>query len=219
MWLVLFKYVLIGPLLRALTRPVVTGLDNFPAEGPVVVAANHLAVVDSFVIALILPRRITFLAKQEYFTGAGIRGRLQRWFFLSTGQVPIDRRGGTAGESALREAIAIVKRRGVWAIHPEGSRSPDGRLHRGRTGVMRVALATDAPVVPLALTGTDRVNPRGKRLWRPSRVRVAVGPPLDLSRYCVDHPGDVRRATDHLMVTLSQMSGQEYVNTYARQSD
>jgi 1-acyl-sn-glycerol-3-phosphate acyltransferase len=218
MWLLFFKYVLIGPLLRALTRPVVTGIDNFPAEGPVVVAANHLAVVDSLVIVLVLPRRITFLAKQEYFTGVGIRGRLQRWFFSATGQVPIDRRGGAAGESALREAIAIVEGGGVWAIHPEGSRSPDGRLHRGRTGTMRVALATDVPVVPVALTGTDLVNPRGKRLWRPGRVRVVVGSPLDLSGYSVDRPGDVRRATDHLMATLSQMSGQEYVDTYSRQS-
>ena len=218
MWYWLFKYVLIGPFLRLVARPRVVGLSNFPPTGPVVVAANHLAVVDSLVMVLVLPRRVTFVAKEEYFTGTGIRGCVQRWFFSATGQLSIDRRGGAASASALDEAVAIVGAGGVWGIHPEGSRSRDGLLHRGRTGVMRVALATGAPVLPLALRGTDRVNPPGARLWRPGKVDVVVGQPLALSRFSADSPTDVCEATDHLMATLSRLSGQQYVDSYTQRA-
>jgi 1-acyl-sn-glycerol-3-phosphate acyltransferase len=182
------------------------------------VAANHLAVVDSLVMVLVLPRRVTFVAKAEYFAGRGIRGYVQRWFFSATGQLSIDRRGGIASVSALDEAVAIVGAGGVWGIHPEGSRSRDGLLHRGKTGVMRVALATGAPVVPLALKGTDRVNPPGARLWRPGKVDVVVGQPLVLSQFSADSPTDVREATDHLMATLSRLSGQQYVDSYTQRA-
>ncbi|PVY33828.1 lysophospholipid acyltransferase family protein [Williamsia muralis] len=218
MWYWLFKYVLIGPFLRLVARPSVVGLSNFPPTGPVIVAANHLAVVDSLLMVLVLPRRVTFVAKAEYFTGAGIRGCVQRWFFLATGQLSIDRRGGAASVSALDEAVAIVGAGGVWGIHPEGTRSRDGLLHRGRTGVMRVALATGAPVVPLALRGTDRVNPPGARLWRPGKVHVVVGQPLVLSTFSADSPTDVREATDHLMAALSRLSGQQYVDSYTQRA-
>ncbi|MGK9272426.1 1-acyl-sn-glycerol-3-phosphate acyltransferase [Williamsia muralis] len=218
MWYWLFKYVLIGPFLRLVARPRVVGLSNFPPTGPVVVAANHLAVVDSLMMVLVLPRRVTFVAKEEYFTGRGIRGCVQRWFFSATGQLSIDRRGGVASVSALDEAVAIVGAGGVWGIHPEGSRSRDGLLHRGKTGVMRVALMTGAPVVPLALKGTDRVNPPGARLWRPGKVHVVVGQPLVLARFSADSPTDVREATDHLMATLSRLSGQQYVDTYTQRA-
>lgn len=124
MWYRLFKYVLLGPLLRLLGRPEVEGLRHVPKEGPVIIAANHLAVIDSLYLALVMPRRVTFLAKQEYFTGTGVKGRFQRWFFTASGQVPVDRTGGTAAADALAAATKILRSGGVWAIHPEGTRSP-----------------------------------------------------------------------------------------------
>jgi 1-acyl-sn-glycerol-3-phosphate acyltransferase len=207
----------VGPLVWLLTRPRVTGAGHVPARGPVVLAANHLSVVDSFVLCLVVRRPITFVAKSEYFTGGGARGALLRRFFRTAGQVPVDRSGAGAGDAALDAARALLDRGGVWGIHPEGSRSPDGRLHRGRTGVMRVALDRDVPVVPVVLRGTERVHRRGARWWRPARVRVTFLPPMDLStwRAMPDRRTAARRATDALMRRLASASGQEYVDTYA----
>jgi 1-acyl-sn-glycerol-3-phosphate acyltransferase len=200
-----------------LTRPRVRGAAVVPARGAAVIAANHLSVVDSFVLCLVVRRRLTFVAKSEYFTGHGVRGALLRWFFRTGGQVPVDRSGSGAGDAALDAARGILGRGGLWAIHPEGSRSPDGRLHRGRTGVMRVALAGDVPVIPVVLRGTDRVHRRGSRRLTPSRVTVEFLPPLDLSpwRGRADDRAAVREATDALMRELARASGQEYVDRYA----
>ncbi|MGX1811999.1 lysophospholipid acyltransferase family protein [Nocardia sp. NPDC055321] len=212
MWYWLLKHVLVGPVLRIMGRPKVEGLHHIPADGPVIIAANHLAVVDSLYLALILPRRITFIAKQEYFTTGGWRGRVNRWVMNATGQVPVDRSGGAAGGDSLSAAVGILRSGGIWGIHPEGTRSPDGRIYRGRTGVIRVAMETGAPVIPVVLSGTDRVNPRDRRFLRPAQVRISIGRP----RHFV--PADrhgVRRATDELMADLVRRSGRPYVDCYA----
>ncbi|WP_380050839.1 lysophospholipid acyltransferase family protein [Kribbella deserti] len=212
MWYHLFKYVLVGPVLRLLGRPTVVGREHLPAKGPVILAGNHLAVADSFYLCLMVRRRIIFIAKSEYFTAPGIKGRMLRWFYSATGQVPVDRSGGRAAADALEAATAILRDGGVWGIYPEGTRSPDGRLYRGKTGAMRVALATGVPVLPVVVKGTETVNPPGSRCWRFGRVEVKICPPLDLSAY---RPDQFRAATDHLMAVLREESGQEYVNTYA----
>lgn len=212
----LFKYVLIGPVLWVFGRPTIEGHRNIPRKGPVILAGNHRAVVDSFFLVLKVRRRITFVAKSEYFTGSGIKGALQRWFFGGAGQVPIDRSGADASRAALDTAVGILERGGVWAIYPEGTRSPDGRLHKGKTGVIRVALETGVPVIPVVVHGGDAVNPPGTRMWRFSKVHVSVGEPIDFSRYreLRSHQAVVRAATDELMAALCEQSGQEYVDLY-----
>jgi 1-acyl-sn-glycerol-3-phosphate acyltransferase len=208
---------LLSPIVWLFGRPVIEGGEHIPANGPVILASNHLAVADSFFLVLMIRRRITFVAKNEYFTGRGLKGLLVRWFFAAAGQVPIDRSSGSAAQGALDAATAILDGGGVWAIYPEGTRSPDGRLHKGKTGVIRVALATGAPVVPVVMSGTDTVNPPGTRRWRFGRVRIRICPPLDFSRY-QDFKDDrqvVRSATDELMLVLADNSGQEYVDRYA----
>ncbi|MGW5436204.1 lysophospholipid acyltransferase family protein [Nocardia asteroides] len=213
MWYPLCKHVLIGPLLRLLGRPQVEGLEHIPRTGPVIIAANHLAFIDSLYLALVIPRPLTFLAKQEYFTGTGLRGRAKRWFFTAAGQVPVDRTGGDAAADALAAATAILARGGAWAIHPEGTRSVDGRVYRGRTGALRVAMATGAPVVPVVLDGTDRMNPRGRKLLRFTKVRISIQP---ARRYpAAVHRAQVRVATDQLMQEIARQSGRPYVDRYA----
>jgi 1-acyl-sn-glycerol-3-phosphate acyltransferase len=208
---------ILTPLVWLLTRPRITGRGVVPPRGPAVIAANHVSMADSFVLCLVVRRKLTFVAKSEYFTGTGLRGGFLRWFFRTAGQVPVDRSGGGAGDAALDAARRLLHRGGLWAIHPEGSRSPDGRLHRGRTGLMRVALDLDVPVIPVVLAGTDRVHRRGSRWPTPSRVHVTFLPPLDLSRWRgrAADPEAVREATDALMRELARASGQEYVDRYA----
>lgn len=171
MWYRLFKYVLLGPALWVSCRPRIVGRDLLPATGLVIVAATHSAFIDSLLLCLVLPRRLTFVAKSDYFDRPGLRGRMQRWFFLAAGQIPIDRSGGDRAATTLATAISLVSGGGAWAIHPEGTRSCDGRVHRGHTGVMRVARATGAPVVPIALRGTERVNPPGSSDVAPASGR------------------------------------------------
>ncbi|WP_040812561.1 lysophospholipid acyltransferase family protein [Nocardia concava] len=212
MWYWLLKHVLVGPVLRLLGRPEIEGLHHVPADGPVIIAANHLAVVDSLYLCLVLRRKVTFIAKQEYFTEGGFRGRINRFVMNATGQVPVDRTGGSAGSDSLAAAVKILESGGIWGIHPEGTRSPDGRIYRGRTGVIRVAMQTGAPVIPVVLSGTDRVNPRNRRFLRPAKVRVSFGRPRHFL------PADqqaVRRATDELMAEIVQRSGRPYVDCYA----
>lgn len=211
------KHVVLGPVLRLLGRPQIVGAQHVPSSGPVILAGNHVTFADSLYLALAVRRPVTFVAKSEYFTGTGLFGRLNRWFYTAVGQVPIDRSGGDAAAGALRAATHILDGGGIWGIYPEGTRSPDGRLYKGRTGVMRVALATGAPVIPVVVTGTETVNPRPGR-WRFGRVRVEFCPPLDLERFraLADHPTIVRSATDQLMAQLHRTSGQEYVDSYAR---
>ncbi|MGC0365690.1 1-acyl-sn-glycerol-3-phosphate acyltransferase [Rhodococcus sp. 27YEA15] len=214
-----FKYLLIGPVLWLLGRPSVEGAEHIPRSGPVILAGNHRAVADSFYLVLAVRRRITFVAKSEYFTGTGIKGTLQRWFFRGSGQVPIDRSGADASRAALDTAVGILERGGVWGIYPEGTRSPDGRLYKGKTGVVRVALECGVPVIPVVVHGGDAVNPPGTRMWRYAKVRVTIGEPIDFSRFreLRGHPIVVRAATDELMAALQRQSGQEYVDVYGAQ--
>ncbi|WP_032377093.1 lysophospholipid acyltransferase family protein [Rhodococcoides fascians] len=217
MWYLLFKYVLIGPILRVLGRPSVVGGGNLPMTGPVIIAGNHLTVVDSFFLVLLVRRRVTFIAKSEYFTGRGIKGAALRWFYSATGQVPVDRRGADASAPALDAAKSILRQRKVWAVYPEGTRSPDGRLYKGKTGLARVAIETGAPVVPVVMHGTLGVNPVGSRMWRPGKVRMVVGEPLDFTRYAggENSRAILRATTDEVMAALATLSGQEYVDVYA----
>ncbi|MDF3318512.1 lysophospholipid acyltransferase family protein [Rhodococcus sp. C3V] len=210
----LFKYVLIGPVLWLFGRPTIEGQHHIPKKGPVILAGNHRAVVDSFFLVLMVRRRITFVAKSEYFTGTGVKGAMQRWFFGGAGQVPIDRSGADASRAALDTAIGILDKGGVWGIYPEGTRSPDGCLYKGKTGAIRVALETGAPVIPVVVHGGDAVNPPGTRMWRFSKVRITVGEPIDFSRYreLRGYQAVVRAATDELMAVLCDQSGQEYVD-------
>ncbi|MBS3695056.1 lysophospholipid acyltransferase family protein [Rhodococcus qingshengii] len=212
----LFKYVLIGPVLWLFGRPTIEGQHHIPKKGPVILAGNHRAVVDSFFLVLMVRRRITFVAKSEYFTGTGVKGAMQRWFFGGAGQVPIDRSGADASRAALDTAIGILDKGGVWGIYPEGTRSPDGCLYKRKTGAIRVALETGAPVIPVVVHGGDAVNPPGTRMWRFSKVRITVGEPIDFSRYreLRGYQAVVRAATDELMAVLCDQSGQEYVDVY-----
>jgi len=177
------KFVLVGPLLRLLCRPTIEGVEHVPEHGGAILASNHLAVVDSFVLPLLVSRRITFLAKAEYFTQPGFVGRLKKIFFTGVGQVPIDRSSGSAAHATLATAVRILREGRLLGIYPEGTRSPDGRLYKGKTGVARMALEAGVPVIPVAMIGTDRVNPIGSRMWRPRKVQIKIGEPLDFSRY------------------------------------
>ncbi|MFI6868382.1 lysophospholipid acyltransferase family protein [Nocardia sp. NPDC050406] len=212
MWYWLLKHVLVGPLLRILGRPRVEGLQHVPETGPVILAANHLAAIDSLYLSLVMPRRVKFLAKQEYFVGTGLRGWFIRQVMAVTGQVAVDRTGGSAAADSLAAAKGILAAGDVWAIYPEGTRSPDGRVYRGRTGVIRVAMETGAPVIPVVLSGTDRVQRRGRRCWRFGKVTVSFGRPRTFAP--ADRTG-VRAATDALMNDLVTRSGRRYVNCYA----
>ncbi|HVV10194.1 lysophospholipid acyltransferase family protein [Amycolatopsis sp.] len=213
----LLKYVLIGPLLKLLWPTKVTGREHIPAAGGAILASNHLAVADSFFMPVRVPRRVTFPAKSEYFTEKGVKGRLKKWFFTGVGQIPIDRSGGTAAQAALDTAIRLLREGSLLGIYPEGTRSPDGRLHKGKTGVARIALEAGVPVVPVAMIGTDKVNPIGSKMWWPRRLEIRFGAPLDFSRY-EGLSGDrfvERSITDEIMYALMELSGQEYVDIYA----
>lgn len=214
-WLV--KYVIVGPWLRLVYRPRVEGLEHVPRQGAVIIASNHLSFCDSVFLPLMVPRRITFLAKSDYFTGRGIKGRLVAWCFRSLGQVPIDRSGGRASEAAIATGVRVLHGGQVLGIYPEGTRSPDGRLYRGRTGVARMALDAGVVVVPVAMLGTDRVQPPGHAVPRLGRVGMRFGPPMDVSRYQgrAEDRFVLRSITDELMATLHALSGQEYVDVYA----
>jgi 1-acyl-sn-glycerol-3-phosphate acyltransferase len=213
----LLKYVFIGPLLRVFTRPKVEGLENLPKSGGVLLASNHLAVIDSFSLPLMIPRRMTFPAKREYFTGPGVKGKLKKWFFAGAGAVPIDRSSGSAATAALETCTRLLKEGWVVGIYPEGTRSPDGRLFKGKTGVARIALQAKVPVVPVAMIGTNRVNPIGSKMWYPHKVTIRIGKPLYFDRYeGLDGDRFVERSiTDEIMYDLMDLSGQEYVDVYA----
>ena len=213
----LLKYVVLGPLLRLLFRPDVRGLANVPASGPVILACNHLSFSDSIFTPLVVARRVTFVAKAEYFTGKGLKGRLMRSFFSGTGTIPVDRSGGKAAQAALDTLLRVLREGGVAGIYPEGTRSPDGRLYRGKTGVARLALESGALVVPVALLNTDEIQPTGTLMPKIKRVRLRFGVPLDFSRYATSR-GDrfVERAiTDEIMYELMALSGRPYVDVYA----
>jgi 1-acyl-sn-glycerol-3-phosphate acyltransferase len=213
----IMKYVLLGPLMRLAFRPRVEGAANLPRHGGALVASNHLAVLDSFVLPLMVPRRMAFPAKAEYFTQPGPVGTLKRWFFTGMGQVPIERGNGRAARAALDTGIGVLREGRLFGIYPEGTRSPDGRLYKGRTGVARMALEAGVPVVPVAMIGTDRANPVGSRYWRPHRIGIRIGAPLDFSRYhdITDDRQVERAITDEIMDAVRVLSEQEYVDVYA----
>jgi 1-acyl-sn-glycerol-3-phosphate acyltransferase len=211
------KFVLLGPFLRLLCRPTIEGLQHIPERGGAILASNHLAVVDSFFLPLLVPRRITFLAKSDYFTQPGVLGWLKKTFFSGVGQVPVDRSGGSAAQAAMNTAIRLLREDRLLGIYPEGTRSPDGRLYKGKTGVARMTLEAGVPVIPVAMIGTDKVNPIGSRMWRPHKVHIRVGAPLDFARYA-GMAGDrfiERSMTDEIMYALMELSGQTYVDMYA----
>lgn len=211
------KYILIGPFLRILFRPVLEGVENIPASGPVILASNHLSFSDSFFFPLMVPRRIIFLAKAEYFTGKGVKGRFSRVFFGAAGCVPIDRASGSAAEAALVTGARVLAEGHPLGIYPEGTRSPDGKLYRGKTGVARLALQTGVPVVPVAMLNTHQVQPVGHLIPKVMRVRMRVGKPLDFSRYAgmAGNRFVERSVTDQIMYDLLQLSGQQYRDVYA----
>ncbi|MHA3021071.1 lysophospholipid acyltransferase family protein [Mycobacterium sp. BMJ-28] len=212
-----YKHILMGPLLRLLGRPKVQGLEYVPDSGAVILASNHLAVADSFYLPLALRRRITFLAKAEYFTGTGFKGKLTKFFYSSTGQVPIDRTDADSAQAALTTAQRILADGKLLGMYPEGTRSPDGRLYKGKTGLARVALESGVPVIPVAMIGTDTVNPPGSKMWHFGRVEVRFGKPMDFSRFegLAGNRFIERAVIDEVMYELMRLSGQEYVDLYA----
>jgi len=206
---------LMTPLARLVYRPRVTGRRNVPKHGRVILASNHLSFIDSIVIPMVAPRRVQFLAKSQYFTGTGVRGRISRAFFTSIGAVGVVRGAGQASQEALRVSREIIESEGAFAVYPEGTRSLDGRLYRGRTGVAWLALTTGAPVVPVGLVGTDELQPVGARFPRIRRVSVHFGEPLDLSGHGSADSGRARRkATDEVMAAIHELSGQELAGCY-----
>lgn len=211
------KRLFVGPLLRLLYRPRVEGREHVPDTGPVILAGNHLAVIDSFLVPLVLPRQVFYLGKAEYVNGKGLKGRATAAFMKRIGLVPVDRSGGKASEAALQAGLKILDAGGIFGVYPEGTRSPDGRLYRGKTGVARVALASGAPVVPVVMVGTDRAQPAGRVIPKPMSIGIKFGPPLDFTRYqgCEDDRFILRAVTDEIMYAIRDLSGQEYVDVYA----
>ncbi|MBJ7280711.1 MAG: 1-acyl-sn-glycerol-3-phosphate acyltransferase [Rhodoluna sp.] len=217
MWYFLLKNFILGPILKVLFRPWVRGADKIPADGAAILASNHLSFSDSIFLPLMLRRPVVFLAKSEYFTGKGIKGTLSRWFFKGTGQLPIDRSGGKASEAALNTGLGVLAQSQLLGIYPEGTRSPDGRLFRGRTGIARMVLEAKVPVFPVAMIDTEKVQPIGRKLPRIRRIGVVVGEPLDFSRFA-GMEGDrlvLRAVTDEIIYELMKLSGQEYIDVYA----
>lgn len=211
------KRIVLGPVLKLLFRPWVKGLDNIPEQGAAILASNHLSFSDSIFMPLLVPRPVVFLAKSDYFTGKGFKGKLTALFFRLTNQLPMDRSGGAASASSLNTGMGALANGGLLGIYPEGTRSPDGKLYRGKIGVAKLALASGVPVIPVAMIGTDKVQPIGRRLPNIRRIGVIFGEPLDFSRYQgLDEDRFVQRSvTDEIMYELMRLSGQEYVDVYA----
>ena len=210
-----------APLMRLAWRPTVTGLEHVPRSGPAILASNHLSMVDSPLLGAICPRPLYFLAKNDYFVRPGLFGAAMRTVLEGLNQIPVDRSGGRASLLALDAAVPVLRAGNALGIHPEGTRSPDGRLYRGRPGVARLALDTYATIVPIGLIGTERIHPIGARLPRLGRVEVRIGPPLDLSPWQGQPVTSkvLREVTDRLMREIQKLTEQEYVVRYARRSE
>ncbi|WP_193596338.1 lysophospholipid acyltransferase family protein [Microbacterium sp. YJN-G] len=213
----LMKYIAIGPLVKAIFRPWIVGRANVPATGAAILASNHLSFADSIFLPLLIDRPMSFLAKSDYFTGRGIKGWATRMFMKGTGQIPIDRSGGKASEASLNTGLQILGRGDLLGIYPEGTRSPDGRLYRGRTGIARMALEAKVPVVPVVMVDTDTAMPIGQRIPNIMRVGIVIGEPLDFSRYeGMENDRYILRAvTDEIMIALQRLGAQEYDDVYA----
>jgi 1-acyl-sn-glycerol-3-phosphate acyltransferase len=213
----LLKRIILGPLMFTVFRPWVKGEENVPEFGGAILASNHLSFSDSIFLPLVVKRRVTFLAKADYFTGGGLKGRATALFFRGVGQIPMDRSGGKASDAALNSGLKVLGRGHLMGIYPEGTRSLDGRLYRGKTGVARMALEAGVPVIPVAMVGTDKVQPIGRRIPHVGRVGIVIGEPLDFSRYegMAEDRYVLRSVTDEIMYALMELSGQEYVDIYA----
>ncbi|MGI9197032.1 MAG: lysophospholipid acyltransferase family protein [Candidatus Nanopelagicales bacterium] len=211
------KWIVVGPWLRVIFRPWTENMEVVPQQGPAILVSNHLSFSDSFFLPLVCDRRITFLAKQEYFTGKGIKGLISKAFFTGVGQVPIDRSSGRAAEAAINTGVRVVDEGHLLGIYPEGTRTADGRLYRGKTGVARMALEARVPVIPVAMIGTYEIQPPGRIRPRMKRVGIRFGDPLDFSRYegLESDRFILRSVTDEIMYALMELSGQEYVDMYA----
>jgi len=212
----LIKAVL-GPVVRLMFRTRVEGAGNIPVSGPVILAGNHLTFIDSMILPLVCDRQVFFIGKDEYVTGKGLKGRLMAWFFTGVGMIPVDRDGARGGAAALLTGSRVLDQGKLFGIYPEGTRSPDGRLYRGRTGIARLTLMTGAPVVPFAMIGTDKLQPDGRGIPRSGKVTVRFGKPMEFSRYDgMERDRYVLRAvTDSVMAEVMTLSGQEYVDMYA----
>ena len=213
----LLKRFLLGPVLKLVFRPWVEGLENIPPTGAAILASNHLSFSDSIFLPLVVPRRVTFIAKAEYFTGRGLKGRATATFMRLTNQLPVDRSGGKASEGAIRAGLRVLQRGEIFGIYPEGTRSVDGRLYRGKTGIARIALEARCPVIPVAMIDTEKIQPPGQVVPSLGRVGLRIGRPLDFSRY-EGLEGDrfvLRSVTDEIMYELMLLSGQEYVDVYS----
>ena len=205
--------IVVTPVLRVCCRIKVEGKEHIPRSGPVIIASNHRSFLDSIFIPLVIRRRVTFVAKAEYFDDKRVA-----WFFRGVGQIPIRREGGSASERALQSATEVLEHGGVFGIYPEGTRTRDGKLHRGHTGVARLALRTGAPIVPVGLVGTDEVQPVDRKMPRLGRtVHIRFGEPIDLSHHEGRHDDRLalRAVADEVMFEIAQLSGYEYVDTYA----
>ena len=202
------------PFLMILFRPKVKGLRHVPGTGPVIIASNHLSFSDSIFMPLVVPRKVTFLAKSEYFTSPGPKGLLKKLTFIALGQVPVDRSGGRRSEAALITGLKVLAEGKCLGIYPEGTRSPDGRLYKGRTGIARLAIESGAPVIPVAMFNTEKIQPTGTVVPKVMRVEMIFGEPMYFEGDSTDllHLRDV---TDKIMSTIQEMSGQENVDTYA----
>jgi 1-acyl-sn-glycerol-3-phosphate acyltransferase len=206
----------VGPLLRAYGRPRVTGLENVPASGPAILASNHLSIVDSVYLPLMVPRPVVFPAKAEYFSAKGPVGRLWAAYLRSTNQLVLDRADTKSAQATLEAAVEILRSGELFGFYPEGTRSPDGRLYRGRSGIGWLALNSAAPVIPVAMLGTRKMMPPGTSFPRPAKVEIKIGKPLEFGHLAGDPPGRARRTVaDEVMRAIGELSGQEYVHEYA----
>ncbi len=197
-----------------LFRPKVKGLRNVPGTGPVIIASNHLSFSDSIFMPLVVPRKVTFLAKSEYFTSPGPKGLLKKLTFIALGQVPVDRSGGRRSEAALITGLKVLAEGKCLGIYPEGTRSPDGRLYKGRTGIARLAIESGAPIIPVAMFNTEKIQPTGTVVPKVMRVEMIFGEPMYFEGDSTDLLY-LRDVTDKIMATIQSLSGQEYVDTYA----
>lgn len=213
----IMKHLIAGPLTKMIFRPWIVGSENIPSTGGVILASNHLSFIDSVVLPLMIQRRVYFLAKSEYFKGRGLKGWLTKNFMLATGQLPIDRSGGQASEASLITGLGVLDTGNVLGIYPEGTRSPDGKLYRGRTGVARMILESGVPVVPVAMIDTDKAMPIGSKFPKIRRIGTVIGEPIDFSRFqgMQSDRFILRSVTDEIMYELNALSGQTYADVYA----
>ncbi len=213
----IIKNFILGPILQILFRPWVKGSKNVPNAGGAILASNHLSFSDSIFLPLKVKRPVTFLAKSDYFTGKGVKGALIRWFFKATGQLPIDRSGGKASEDSLNTGLGVLERGLLLGIYPEGTRSPDAKLYRGRTGIARMVLEAKVPVIPVAMIDTEKVQPIGSKYPKIRRVGVVIGEPMDFTRFAgmEGERAVLRAVTDLIVYNIMQLSNQEYEDVYA----